>query len=357
MLQVSTVTIEPEITIDRTHVQFGEVAVNSLKTIVVRVRNAGKTAARLRAEGLNPIGPFSIVNALKPIAGGDSLALLIKFSPSFNRRSQEVLTLVGRMGSVDIQLSGHGVSPVVEVITPGSEKGLVEFGHIFVGESAKKELRVCNKSQFGLDFTVEPAPQTLLPSNLDGSLSFAVAPREARVEQEAEIAISVKFAADQEQLHSHLALYEVKVPNQPGAQRVNLRGHAWSTPLYAVLEQGEIARVDRIKNEFAFGTVDDAQVSYTLRGTLDGDGTATLHIGSCTATQGGTFELSDVNDRLLVDKLSSPVKAAGQEAVHISLKDPGLDRAGQYSLLCTLHWGSPGLQRRVRVLLRKGLSP
>jgi hypothetical protein len=70
----------------------------------------------LTAEPLDPAGPFTIVNALRPLPPGGTLRLLLAFTPTATERAWEILTLRSAKSRLRLALGGAGVAPRLQLL-------------------------------------------------------------------------------------------------------------------------------------------------------------------------------------------------------------------------------------------------
>lgn len=67
-LSIKTCVVDRIFEADMTAIDFGELAVGETKQVPLRIRNHSSTRAPFSATGLNAVGAFSIVNALRPVS-------------------------------------------------------------------------------------------------------------------------------------------------------------------------------------------------------------------------------------------------------------------------------------------------
>merc|ERR1719247_3732287 len=105
--------------------------------------------------GLNAVGPYSILNALRDIGPEDSETILVQFAPDAQGVRQEIMTLhsaaIGR--TLRVALRGEGVSPVLTIDPPD---GVVDLGHCLEGDESSAVVTLHNDSVFPLTYTLLP---------------------------------------------------------------------------------------------------------------------------------------------------------------------------------------------------------
>ena len=106
---------------------FGQMAVGQEEIAPLKLANihSGPVVLRLK-QGPNVQGPFSIVNALRPLSGygdvsgeatSDSMTVYVRFKPEDQLTYCERITFETEFGQASIVLVGQGVSPTLE-LTP-----------------------------------------------------------------------------------------------------------------------------------------------------------------------------------------------------------------------------------------------
>jgi hypothetical protein len=120
-----------------------------------RSSTAGLDPAPLSALPLDPAGPFTVVNALRPVApNGGTLKLLLAFDPRACGPAREVLTLRSAKSRVRLALSGCGVAPRLEFAPAAvAASGGLNLGDALVGDAREARFTVVNSSPFPVAFT------------------------------------------------------------------------------------------------------------------------------------------------------------------------------------------------------------
>jgi len=355
---ISTVLIEPQLEVDSKKLHFGAVAVGGFKILKLKIRNSGQRNEDLKACGLNPAGPFDFVNAVRSLDPGEEMELVIKFEPESNMVSKEMLTLCSKSANMEIILIGEGVSPCLKVLLEGDGEGkvhqelrLVDFGDIMIGAESLQRFKLRNCSRFAFDFEIAKVQSLEAPSNFSGVPVFSVEPLEGTIAPGEDIPITAKFTADRELLKMHEVFMEVEVQNQIGKHFLHLRGRCWSSPLYFhIPDGGKVCERDEIVNQFGpFGSWD-----FTVEASFDSsdDGAIKVVVGSCSSTQGGSFEFVDVPEVLNLSKTSGTIRAKDSEEIKITV-EPGCLFC-EKRITCMLKMDSR--DRKVNLILKKNLD-
>eukprot|EP00937_MAST-01D_sp_MAST-1D-sp2_P006935 g6935.t1 len=227
------ISVQPEdgfgILVDKDRIDFGQLAVGKSSVVVVRVRNLGSTGASLRMQGLNPIGAYSVINAIRPIAPKSYQDLQVKFEPPGQLHFCETLVLFSETGKASIALSGEGVSPALTV-EPAS--GVIDMGHICAGESTEATFTLHNSTAFPLTYVIRPKKRQ--ESNLCNVAPFSCVPVEATIAAGGSQTVTARFMGDHDRPTQFVSTFVIDVPNQQHEHTMTLKGWAWSRQAFVV---------------------------------------------------------------------------------------------------------------------------
>jgi len=216
---------------DATSLDFGELAVGQVKTIMLRLTNHGEAPLNLASSGLNGAGSFSIRNALREIRGGGSyITAQVQFAPDAQGvRQEELLLHDSQLGvSLRVPLKGKGVSPLLEVLDP--PEGILDCGHCLEGDSISLAVTLHNASHFALGFKLEPLDAP--PPNFNNRPPFTLSPSEATVGPGEDLSVKVTFAPDLARAWPYHQDLKVAVPSQQKEPQLKLSGHCHARQLY-----------------------------------------------------------------------------------------------------------------------------
>ncbi|CAM9752752.1 unnamed protein product [Sphacelaria rigidula] len=231
-LEVTTVTVKRFLSVDKSRVEFGQLAVGSKAVITLRVRNMGDDDVPVEGTGLNTVGPFEVVNAFRPLrARGGTHRCLLQFRPERAGIVSEILVLssplIGK--SIRIPVRGEGVSPVLRM-EPAD--GRLEMGHVLEGDIVERTVTLHNDSIFPLQYTTAswgPAPT----DNYNHMKNFALVPCEGGVPAGESVTVKATFGPDHGRLWPFLAAYRIEARDQPdGGHVLRVRGRCVSRQLY-----------------------------------------------------------------------------------------------------------------------------
>eukprot|EP00750_Incisomonas_marina_P000297 INCI10223.1.p1 GENE.INCI10223.1~~INCI10223.1.p1 ORF type:complete len:1773 (-),score=361.95 INCI10223.1:537-5855(-) len=229
-VKVQTTTVQRVLVASPEAVNFKQVAVGNVETVTVRLTNVSAVDANLVLQPLNPTGPFRVVNAIRPLAAGASLDVLVQFAPAQQLRYCESLVVTSQLGRFAVVLAGQGVAPVLR-LTP--EDGIVDLGHVVAGQIVTKTITLENTSIFPLPCSLVPTSRQ--PHTFSGRPVFDCSPCELVVEPNRERKVTITFAPDHEQAGPFHFAFQVVTPNENDAERLlQLCGHCWERQLYVV---------------------------------------------------------------------------------------------------------------------------
>ncbi|KAH8098961.1 hypothetical protein JL720_1934 [Aureococcus anophagefferens] len=261
-LEVQTTTVERTFWCDCEKIDFGQLAVGQTSTLPLRLRNLAADGPPLEVKavpGLNGVGPFMMVNALRPLhPKAPPHSALLQFAPTARGVRSEHLELVcpalGR--TVRVALRGEGVSPTLELDPPD---GFVDMGHVFVGCARTKELLLHNTSVFPLSFCLTPLGEPVPRENRDASAPFVCVPSEATVAPGATLAVKIKFRPDHGRVWAYYQKLRVEVPNEDKRHVLTVLGRCHDHQMYVVADDRPLSLGAAFEDPFGLpAELDDA---------------------------------------------------------------------------------------------------
>ena len=261
-LEVQTTTVERTFWCDCEKIDFGQLAVGQTSTLPLRLRNLAADGPPLEVKavpGLNGVGPFMMVNALRPLRPrAPPHSALLQFAPTARGVRSEHLELVcpalGR--TVRVALRGEGVSPTLELDPPD---GFVDMGHVFVGCARTKELLLHNTSVFPLSFCLTPLGEPVPRENRDASAPFVCVPSEATVAPGATLAVKIKFRPDHGRVWAYYQKLRVEVPNEDKRHVLTVLGRCHDHQMYVVADDRPLSLGAAFEDPFGLpAELDDA---------------------------------------------------------------------------------------------------
>jgi len=140
-------------------VDFGCVATGQKVSKTISVQNISNQEIKLSSTVLNPMGPFSLVNALRALPPDGIHNLIMAFNPLQSDEYYEVYKVGCEASMATLKLKGYGVSPS---ITISAENGILDVGNALVGDTISTTLKIKNLSDLSLDVAMTLG--SLLPS-------------------------------------------------------------------------------------------------------------------------------------------------------------------------------------------------
>jgi hypothetical protein len=186
----------------------------------------------------NAHGPFSIVNAPRPLAehgnlhGKGQRSLFVQFRPGAQLKYSEKITLETEFGNASVFLVGQGVEPVLEM---NPEDGKVDLGQVLAGDSSTKTITLKNLSVFPLTYNI--ISRGNVPTNYNGTSVFSCVPESAIIQPGATQEVQVTVRPDHELAMPFKSLMVVRVPTADEKKAVEknlyLTAQCWQRQLFA----------------------------------------------------------------------------------------------------------------------------
>ena len=115
------------------------------------------------------VGPYSVLNAARPLRPGQALNLLVQFLPENQLHYSEELIITSQYGRASVSLIGQGVSPSLQI---HPEDGFLDMGHVLAGDTREASCKLKNCSEFPLTYNI--IPRGALPENFNVSVIVIV---------------------------------------------------------------------------------------------------------------------------------------------------------------------------------------
>jgi len=122
-------------------------------------------------------GGFSVINALRPIAPGKTISLVVTFQPHDQQIFSESCRIYSQTASLTVTLKGKGVRPEVKL---DPENQLLNAGAVLYGDYMEKTFTIQNISNFKLNFVLENLARGI--QNRTGDRVFTFTPQEGDIE-------------------------------------------------------------------------------------------------------------------------------------------------------------------------------
>jgi hypothetical protein len=230
-LQVSAAVISPQLEVSTKLVEFGNVLLGTSATRRILITNRGSSTVDLSCPMIDVVGPFSIRNALRPIAPGASLEVILMCQPKYSSGvltdSFEFRGSEAQGGhSIRIQLRCQAVSPIIEVsgidAPPygwSTRGGLVNFGDVVVADTVGRTITVTNTQSLSKSVRIQASAK---PSSI-----FSWKPDRFEIPAAGSQVVEISFKAPSDQLKPYREEIDIMVGKQD-CIRVGLTGRAWN---------------------------------------------------------------------------------------------------------------------------------
>ena len=238
ILQVSATAIPLVMSASRRTVSFGQVPVGYTRQEMVRVTNHSDVPLELVPSPFAAAAAFSLTNAPRLLAPGTYHDLGIAFAPTGHKifTDRLVLGARGHGPTLDVVVSGVGVSPHVAIEPPGA--GVVDFGAVCAGDACVRTLSLHNISAFPLSFAarqVRATPALWAPTPV---MPFSCDPLEGSIPPSGRVQLTVCFAPRHAPAGglAQSAAFVIDVPNQDkdAVQTLYLQGRCFDRAAYAL---------------------------------------------------------------------------------------------------------------------------
>jgi hypothetical protein len=253
-LNVQTIVTVPQLEIDLKYVDFGQMALGTRQIKVLKLRNVSTSKIHLHPDGLNAIGPFTVLNYSRPMQPGEFRNIIIECLPARPGLFIEVLELAPSLSlgghRLRITLRTEGMKPSVslEGLSPppaswGPRDGILNFGNVLAGDVIINKFSVVNKSKFAVDLNItrlscaglSPVAQApLIERTANGLPIFSYRPERLTVGPDSSTQIEVFFRPDRGRLLPMREDIRVRVGDTDEVLTVGLFGRCWGRQSYVV---------------------------------------------------------------------------------------------------------------------------
>lgn len=262
---VQTLVTQPELEIDCTELDFGQMAVGLRRLKTVKIKNNTDHDITLRRDGLNAVGPFTVLNAAASSATNKNSMFFnvgarmtkritiecLPVQPGLVIEVVEYSPLDGCGHHVRLTLKTQGVNPTVEIqgLLPapnnwgGPLGGILDFGSAVAMDVITKKITVVNKSLFNVHVSItrilgeglSPFDQSkVIERTITGLPIFSYRPENATIEQGKSLDVEVVFRADRARVDPFREDLKIDVGQSDGDIKVCVCGRTFSRQLFLV---------------------------------------------------------------------------------------------------------------------------
>jgi hypothetical protein len=253
-VSVRTVVKAPQLEIDLKFVDFGQMALGTRQIKVLKLRNLSSQPIHLHPDGLNAIGPFTVLNYTRVMQPGEFRNLMIECLPLRPGLFIEVLELAPSEAvgghRLRITLRTEGMKPSVSLeglssapASWGPRDGILNFGNILAGDVIMSKFSVVNKSKFAVDLNItrlacaglSPMAQaSLIERTAAGLPIFSYRPERLTVSPDSSSQVEVYYRPDRNRFLPMREDIRVRVGDTDEVLTVGLFGRCWPRQNYVV---------------------------------------------------------------------------------------------------------------------------
>lgn len=253
-LAVHTMVTLPQLEADPKVLDFGQMAIGMRELKTIKVINRSTEPVQLRLDGINAVGPFTLIRPPRLLGPGEMRTIVIECLPVQPGLAVEILELCSsdEVGGhqLRIPLRAQGLKPSIELTglappprTWNPRCGLLDFGSVVPSDRITKTFTVVNKSSFAVDVNIvraagkglSPAQRAQLVERTAAGLPvLSYRPERVTVVQGGSQVITVTFDPDRGRFAPFREDLEVIVGQTDEILQVGVCGRAWPRQMYVV---------------------------------------------------------------------------------------------------------------------------
>ena len=226
-LEVHTCCVEKTLVFDKTEIDFGEVSVETRKTINLILTNKSNKVAKLKMKPLILTNCFRIVNAIRDIQPHSSFIYIVEFLPLKDLPYYDDFTVYTNETQSTVHLKGFGVKPEV---TTTINDGILFMGNSVMGNTIEKSFDIISKSNFKISYEIKSIKTG--KKNKTGLQPFCYIPYKGDIEPNGKITINVTFNGDHQDFENYFDFILIDVPNQKVENKILVSAYCWERQVY-----------------------------------------------------------------------------------------------------------------------------
>ena len=226
-IEVHTTTVEKVLVFDKEELNFGEVSIQTRKTLNLVLTNNSNKPAKLKMKPLILTNCFTIVNAVRDIPAHSSFNFIVEFIPLKDVPYSDEFTVYTNETCSTIKLTGVGVQPDVET---NVKDGILFLGHSVVYNPIEKSFDIINKSNFKISFVLKTIKSG--KKNKTGLRPFCYTPYMGDIEGLGKCTVKVEFNGDHQDFENYFEFVLVDVPNQKVENKILISAFCWDRQVY-----------------------------------------------------------------------------------------------------------------------------
>jgi len=226
-IEVHTTTIEKTLVFDKTEIDFGEVSVQTRKTVNLVITNNSNKTAKLNMKSLILTNCFRIVNAIRDLPPHSSFNYIVEFLPQKDLPYFDDFIVYTEKTQSTVHLKGLGVRPEVETSV---QDGILFLGNSMSNNTIEGNFEIINKSNFKINFELKSLKTG--KHNRTGLMPFCYVPYCGEIEAKGKVAIKASFKGDHQDFENYFDFVLVDVPNQKKENKLYIYARCWERQVY-----------------------------------------------------------------------------------------------------------------------------
>jgi hypothetical protein len=226
-IEVHTTTIEKALVFDKTEIDFGEVSVQTRKTVNLVITNNSNKTAKLNMKSLILTNCFRIVNAIRDLPPHSSFNYIVEFLPQKDLPYFDDFIVYTEKTQSTVHLKGLGVRPEVETSV---QDGILFLGNSMSNNTIEGNFEIINKSNFKINFELKSLKTG--KHNRTGLMPFCYVPYCGEIEAKGKVTIKASFKGDHQDFENYFDFVLVDVPNQKKENKLYIYARCWERQVY-----------------------------------------------------------------------------------------------------------------------------
>ena len=226
-IEVSTACVEKTLLFEKNEIDFGDVSVQTGKTVNVTLQNKSNKNADLKIKPLIVSNCFQLVNSVRMIPPNSSFNFILEFLPQNDITYFDEFCVYTEDTRSTIRLKGRGVQPEISVNLEG---GILFMGNSCLNNTVEKQMEITNKSSFDLQYEILSLNSG--KKNRSGFKPFSFTPYKGCIKANSKIPIKVSFSGDHQDFLNYYEMILIDVPNQKTPNYVFISASCWNRQAY-----------------------------------------------------------------------------------------------------------------------------
>ena len=226
-IEVHTTCVQKLLVFDKTEIDFGEVSVQTRKTVNLVLTNNSNKIAKLKMKSLILTNCFRIVNAIRDLPPHSSFNYIVEFIPVKDLPYFDDFIVYTEDTQSTVHLKGLGVRPEVETSV---SDGLLFLGNSMSNNTIEGNFDIINKSNFKINYEIKSIKNG--KKNKTGLIPFCHIPYCGEIEAKGKVNIKVSFKGDHQDFENYFDFILIDVPNQKKENKLFVYARCWERQVY-----------------------------------------------------------------------------------------------------------------------------